>query len=545
MAPRTKKKPAAPPQRPDRPALAARTFRDLPITGAPSWDSVGAVRSALFQLENGGSFANVSLLLDSMLADDRIAGAMSQRFDGLLGLPIQFKPPDGLEEDERALEVCAAAKTDFPKMANEATMRSLLRWGRGIGVGLAEKLWDLSGERWIPRLKVWHPRHIQWFWNDRLFHVTAEGGIIALRAGPDVPPAEVDQHWLLYTPFGYGRDGWINSLVRPLAVPWLIRQWAYRDWARYSEVHGMPIRKGVVPMNALVEDKERFIQELTTLANESTIRLPDGGDGNRFDLELVEAVANTWEGFKELLSKCEASISIAIIGQNLTSEVKGASLAAARVHDNVRSDILAADATTLGAVLHESLLVEWTERNFGDASLAPWPEWETNPPLERGSAATTLKTFADGLTALRATQVPIDVAELCERFEVPLVDGAEIPDYEPPPPPTLPPAGAEPDGKGAALSIQFSSKAERAAVRGQVYVDELADHAREEAARIVGPDLQALKRLVREATSYEDIRRLLVARYREMDPSKLARLMERCLVLASLNGRNAVEEETP
>ena len=543
MAPRTKKKPAVV-QVQVEPRAVARTHRDLPITGMPSWDNVGAVKSALLQLENGGQFANVSLLFDAMLSDDRIAGVLSQRFDGLLGLPMEMRPPEDLEEDARALEIAEAAKVDFPKMANESTLRSLLRWGRGVGIGLGEKLWDISGERWIPKLKVWHPRHVYWQWTDRLFHVVAEGGVLPLNVGPYGPETQVDPQWLLYAPFGYGRDAWINSLVRPLAIPWLIRQWAYRDWARYSEVHGLPIRKGVVPATAKEEDKERFLQELTSLASESVVRLPDGGDGNRFDLQLVEAVGNTWEGFEKLLSKCEASIAIAIVGQNLTTEVKGGSLAASKVHDQVRGDILASDALTLGATLRDGLLRDWCERNYGDPDLAPWPSWNTDPPEDMGQQATTLKTFAEGLTAARATQVPIDVAELCERFNVPLVEGAEIPEYEPPPPPAPfgDSPGREPKPGEGELSL-LSRKGERAAVRAQVYTDEVADHGRAEAAKVLGVDVRALRAIVNESESYDDMRSRLVAAYKHMDPSKMARLLERCLSMASLAGRHAVEEE--
>ena len=526
---------------------SGRTYRDLPIIGIPNWDSVGAVKQALSQLEQAGNFANASLLFDAMLADDRIYGVTSQRFDGLLGIPLDISPPEGLEEDARAIEIAEAAKVDLPKMASPGTLRSILRWGRGLGIGLAEKIWDLRGERWIPRLKVWHPRHMYWQWTDRLFHLTTEGGVIPLYAGPNVPDAEKDRSWLMYAPYGYGRDAWINSLLRPLAIPWLIRQWAYRDWARYSEVHGLPIRKGKVPMQAKEEDKERFLQELTTLASESTIRLPDGGEGNRFDLELVEAVANTWEGFDRLLGKVDASLAIAVLGQNLTTEVQGGSLAASKVHGRVRGDILASDGETLAEVLRDELLRDWTTHNFGDPELTPRVRWNTDPPEDRSANATTLKTFGEGLKVVRETQIPVDVAELCERFDMPLQDGAEIQDYEPPPPPAPFGAPAKPEAEEPEaeekLSVSLSTKADRAAVAGQVYVDELADNGRDQAGRVLAPNVAELRRIIGEATSYEDLRQRLVLAYRDMDPSKLARLMERCLVLASLSGRHAVNEE--
>jgi phage gp29-like protein/DNA-binding XRE family transcriptional regulator len=522
-----------------------KTFRDLPIIGMPAWDTVQAVRAALLQMDNTGQFFNSALLLDAMLQDDRVVGTLSARFDGLLGLPLEFRPPVGMEENEKALEIAEAARVDFPRMADEAALRALLKWGRGLGVGLASKRIDTSGARWIPRLKVWHPRYLYWRWDTRTFHIVTEGdGAIEVRQGPDIPDAEKDGDWLLYTPFGYGRDAWIGSLIRSLAIPWLIRQWAYRDWARYSEVHGLPIRKVKMPAEWSDEERQRALDEIGQLASESVVRCIQRADGTGFDLLLEEAKANTWEGFQKLIDKTDASIAVAVIGQNLTTEVKGGSLAAAQVHERVRDDVLRSDAESLSTALRDGLLKDWAAYNFGDPELAPWPHWHVEPPEDKKTVAEGFEFVGKAITALRAAGVPLDAAELCDRFDVPIDEDGVF--TEPAPPRPVPGDDDEGDDEGGRAAMRATLRAHRlpkGAIEGQAYADDLADAGRAAMAQALEPDLRALLSIIEKADDFQGIRREILARYKGMKATKLADVMERCLVLAEMNGRLSVIED--
>ena len=97
-------------------------------------------------------------------------------------------------------------------------------------------------------------------------------------------------------------------------------------------------------------------------------------------MELLEAEAKTWEMFPKQIETANAELSILLVGQNLTSEVQGGSFAAAKIHQNVRDDLVRFDAEALATTLREQVLSWWAEFNFGDARLAPWPNWDTKPP---------------------------------------------------------------------------------------------------------------------------------------------------------------------
>jgi phage gp29-like protein len=70
----------------------------------------------------------------------------------------------------------------------------------------------------------------------------------------------------------------MEGLIRSLAIPWLFRQFGYRDWDRYNEVHGIPIRAIIEPSEWDDEDKKQALCEVAMLASEWIIRLPQKPD---------------------------------------------------------------------------------------------------------------------------------------------------------------------------------------------------------------------------------------------------------------------------
>jgi len=80
-------------------------------------------------------------------------------------------------------------------------------------------------------------------------------------------------------------------------------------------------------------------------------------------------------------------------------------------------------------------------------------------------------------------------------------------------------------------------------VQGQLYADELADNAHSRAAKILDPDVVAVLEAIDGGESYEDIRARLVKTFKGMSPSKLAKLTEATITMATLGGRHAINED--
>jgi hypothetical protein len=399
----------------ERPKLGARPsrvhYRDLPIVSSQSFDDVGVTRHALRQLELG-QFLEAAQLCDSFGVDDRISGVLQTRVDALCSLPLELS---SRTTKKKGAKLAARVQDEWTGWFPDAELKRLLRWGLLLRFGIGELLWDTRQPGyWAPRLKVWDPRHAYWRWDTRSFWLVTLDGPVEVTPG--------DGHWVLYAPDGYAR-GWMSGLVRSLALLFLIRRWATRDWARYSEVHGLPIKKAVVPADAKAEDKEAFEDDLRTLGGEGVIRVAKDEQGLGFDLTLVEAASQSWQGFQRLMEKCDECIAVDVLGQNLTTSMKsGGSYAAANVHDRIRLDRLESDAKSLGDCLAEQVMIPWAAYNFADENLAPRVSWSTRAPEDRSSNATTLNNLGDALNKLRSAGLNVDLVEMAKQFRIPLVD---------------------------------------------------------------------------------------------------------------------------
>ena len=480
--------------------LKRRAYREPPVATFTNW-SVPRVRQALLLLEQG-DFYEAALLADQMLRDDRVAGVMDTRVNGILGLPVSFEAPDGT--DKLAAEVESVYWRIFP----EDTVRELLRYGLLLGVVAVELIWK-TGDRWVPEIRVWHPQFLTWRTDLEAFQVQTTEGPLAITPG--------DGKWALFAPGG-ARRPWMGALVRRLAIPWLIRQYAWRDWARWSEKHGLPTIKARVPAEASDEDRERFFDSLASLASEGLVELPRDAQGNGFDVELLEAAARDWEGFRDLIAQTDAAISIAVLGQNLTTEVKGGSYAAAKVHDRIRQDYLEADAESLSTFQREQVLAWFAEFNYGDRALAPWPRFATQPPEDRAGRAQALEGLANAIKTFVDAGVPLDVTALAEEFELPL------------------------EGTQKLIRLASGDRPSRARgfVQGQLYADAVADRLVRRAAEVEAKAFEPVLRELLAARSYDEVRAILMRHYREASPEEIARLAERALLLAELGGRYAV-----
>jgi hypothetical protein len=400
-----------------------KPVRDLPVVLFTDWDTVGRVKSALASMEQG-YFAAAASIAESMGRDDRIVGVMATRVNALRGLPLVHEPAG---DGRRGASVAKALEKDWKKLFPKAQTSALLRWGIYLGVGLGELVWyDKDGKyRPTPRLKVWHPQFVTYRWDTRTYWVTTADGLIEVTPG--------DGHWILYTPFGEER-GWVHGLVRSLSIPWLVRQWAIRDWARNSEIHGQPIKKAIIPEAGTDEDKDRFVEEVAGLGSESTIRLVQGSD-TKFDVQLLEAMGQSWEGFESLADKMESSIAITVLGQNLTTEVKSGSLAASKTHDRIRQDVLESDAESLMECLREQGVMPWAAANYGDPELAPESAWQTDPPEDLGTKATALNTMGSALNQFKKLAGKlVDNVAVLEAAGVPLLPEGQREELEEPEP---------------------------------------------------------------------------------------------------------------
>lgn len=399
QVPRTDDPAFQPPSDPTRNtgALAGRArliSREIPNVIVQTGWSVQDVRNALVDL-TVGLFDKPSQLQDAIAGDSRVQSAMRSRSGGLLAQPIKFKLPQKYQDDPLAKKCLNSWERHWPEMAAEPALLDMLETSASLGFAYSQILWDTSKKVWKPYLQSFNARYSYYHWQLRC-HIA-----ITLDGQEIVSPG--DGHWVLFAPYGQYR-GWMRGGIRALAQWWLARAYALRDWARYSERHGFPLFLAETPFGADPNDIANFQATLSGVGQETILQVPGSVDPTkygRYDLRYLEPADEAWQCFKELINQCNDEITLALLGQNLTSQVKEGSLAAARVHADVLQTRLAADARALSRCLYTQVLRPYAALNYGDARLAPMVCWDVSPPEDQKTKAQTAGAAAQSLYYLR------------------------------------------------------------------------------------------------------------------------------------------------
>lgn len=390
-------------------------YRELILPVFTQWERVGSVTNILANLEQG-IFYDGSLLVEQMMRDDRVRAVVNTLIMAVLGAPMHFEAAD--HDDGRrsptAEKAAEQAEDAWPQMMPKDELYELVRWAIMLGAGIARPNWarDYDSNSWTPATQTWHPGALYFNLAENEYYLYHQGGqTLISRDSPD---------WLLVTPYSH-KYGRLNGLVRSIAMPWLARQWVFRDRARHSEVHGMPIRQGIAPAEADKKAKDLMRRDLEAVGTETVVITPQGAEGNRYDIKLIEAQSNSHEVFSAQIDHLDDCIAILVLGQRMSSKGSSGLGSDANPGDSVRRDIM----RWLADVIEEAagrLLRHWANFNFGDPELAPRLCIEVDPPADGVKKAQELSGLGDAVAKL--AQHGLDIHELLEQAGVPLLDEA-------------------------------------------------------------------------------------------------------------------------
>lgn len=479
------------PPRPPSSQFRAPTARSVP---SDSW-TPALIRLAE-QSADAGNLRWAAELCDALLGDDRVQGAR-EKLAGLFGLELTFEEGTGRmrRRARRFLEV----EEDWWDAFADESLVELLTWGVLLGVGLGHVTWTERRGRVVPKLTVWHPRALRW-------DATSATWRVRLADGTEITVTPGDGSWVIYTPRAES-DPWKHGAWRAIAMWWRAKRFAIFDWGKHSEqAAGLKVASTEDGTDA---DRAKLAGDLSGIGGDAAVALPP-----KWKLDQLAVSSNTKDVFDGLIDAADDAITIALLGQNLTTEAKGGSFAAATVHQAVASTVLRSLASSLSSTLRAQVLVPWAVFNFGGAEGAPWPSWAVDPPEDRTQASQVLEARTRSAVALSEKGVPIDWRKFAEEHGIPLLAA--------PAPQTAPTVPAS-----AALSARAPMTPEtRRALAGQVYVDGVFDAAMERApAAISAGILGAVQRAIRDARDYESLRGELAVLLKDTDDGALQELL--------------------
>ena len=391
---------------------------DVPLVSTiTTWD-VQAVREALYR-HAYGMFYSSGRLADSILGDDRVMATVGSLTSGLFSREVIIEPADG---SAAAKEVADAWKSAWPKFASTSALNESEAYTTLMGFQAGQLVWDTDKPVWQPYLRPWHPTYEYYHWDLRRYIAITQQGQVVIEPG--------NGKWLLHAPFGEYR-GWIRGAIRAVAEPWLMRHWAMRDWARYSEKHGIPIVKAFAPAASEEGQRDNFEAAVGQLGTESTILLPRAVDGTvGYDVEYAEPTDDSWQSFPGLIDRCDMSIVLAIMFQNLTTEVKGGSFAATTSHMDIREGGIGFRAEAWSQTIDQQVARPFAWVNFGDPDLAPTTKWDIPKLSEHAAAAEAFNKFGTAIEVMARGGIKFKDADAVRRFASIRFGLKDLPDFD-------------------------------------------------------------------------------------------------------------------
>lgn len=365
-----------------------RIVNPWPTTPRPTW-TIRQIRAALLQ-HRLGDFSQIGQLIESLLEDDEIPGALETRIDATLASEFQIKVDDRekLKPRERDFE------QGFCQYAPDDELADMLGDYLLAGVGLGTVDWDTSGELWLPKLRALPIEFLRYEPHAKRWTYSSKDGELEVTPG--------DGKWVLLTK---GQRGWIKGLIRPLSLLWLGKQLTIGDWERYCQKHGLPILGVKLPIHRDEREKADFVEDVAELQSEGVIGLPVDQEGYGYGLELIEPKTVSWQTFQAKLERADRKAQILLTGGNAQTEAVGSAgnRSTAEVHASGLTKKARADERRLSKCLREQFVRPFFELNFGASVEVPRPYWDVAPEEEirvwensRLQFANMLKVLGEG-----------------------------------------------------------------------------------------------------------------------------------------------------
>lgn len=500
------------------PQTARLASRRREFAGHPSRGLTPArLASILEAAEQGDIVQQHELFLDMEEKDAHLYAEMSKRKRAILTVPWSIKPPRNASAAEKtqAAELEEMIR-DIPNF--EDVLLDMMD-GVGHGFSCLEIEWQRLGKDWMPKAIQHRPQ--TWFQLD-------------IETRSELRLRDDGYNGAALNPFGWiahvhrAKSGYIAraGLCRVLSWPYLFKNYSIRDLAEFLEIYGLPLRIGKYPTGASDKEKSTLLAAVVGLGHNAAGIMPES-----MAVEIQEAAKGQEGPFLAMNQWAESSISKAVLGGTLTSQADGKSStnALGNVHNEVRHDILEADARQIASTLSGTLVHYLVALNRGVTDPRRMPSFELDT-----SEAEDLALYAEALPKLAGVGAQIPVSWVSERLKIPAPKAGET---------ILGAPKAEPPPEDPAVAINRAALA-AVDVADPTPIDPLAERLAEEGTDAWKSVLDQVRNLVDAAPDLATLRDQLLSAYGDLDTTALRKVMQAGFATAALAGRFDVHEES-
>lgn len=401
----------------------------------------------------------------------------------------------------------------------------------GKGYSVVELLWETEGAQWHPCYAWRDPRFFQ-------FDLVSKSEVrlrdeADLVNGVELPPYKFIAHRPRLKTGIPIRGG----LARIAVWGYLFKAYALKDWAAFVEVYGLPMRVGRYGQGATDQDIQKLLSAVVNLGSDAAAVIHES-----MKIEFENAVQGTGNNdlFKAAAEWWDRQTSKLVLGQTASTEGTPGKLGNEAAQDNVRQDLVKADAKHLGNTLNRDLVRPYIDLNFGPQ--AAYPRVIVHVP-----DAEDLKQLTEALQVLVPQGLKVEQSVIRDKFGLPdPAEGAELltPPSARPPATDTPPIGAFNRMLRRALLARAANAAAAptAGDTGFADLDALMAEALGDWEEQADPILEPLRQAVEAATSYDDLVKRLAELIGSMDVQALADALAKAMFLGRVAGN--VDPET-
>ena len=285
--------------------------------------------------------------------DPHYRSVLQTRKMAVTGLPWQVTPASESPADMEVAEFCT---TILNRRGFVGAMRDCLD-GLAKGFAVVEIVWEFDEQlgKTVPAEYIWRdPRYFSYDY-ETMTKVQLRTTLDSTYGVP-LEPAKFLTHVPGLKSGKIPRSG----LVFTVAALYLCKSYILKDWMAFSEVFGMPIRYGQYSENATEDEKTALIRALQSIGSDASAIISKAAE-----LEMLGVNTTNHGDFYEKAQRFfNQEISKVVLGQTMTTE-DGSSLAQAKVHGEVRTDIRNADAMSLAETINTYLIGPLVEMNYG------------------------------------------------------------------------------------------------------------------------------------------------------------------------------------
>lgn len=227
-----------------------------------------------------------------------------------------------------------------------------------------EIMWEKSAKSWTVVDIVGKPPEWFQFDNDNLLRFRAKGGGLEGEAVPLNKFVVPRQDATYDNPYGFPD---LSMCFWPVTF----KKGGMKFWVRFAEKYGSPWVIGKHPRGTAQGEIDLLLDSMEEMVEDAVAAIPDDSS-----IEIKEAAgkADSSDIYQNLITLARSEISIALLGQNQTTEAYS-NRASAQAGLEVTSDIRDADADIVVSAINQVIKMA-VSLNFGDVNCPLWQMWE-------------------------------------------------------------------------------------------------------------------------------------------------------------------------